>query len=158
MKNRIIQKIRAALRKAHTPQEDGFTLTELMIVIAVIAMIGGVVVTNVMKQFDKAKLETTKNQIRALGQVLDEFRRECGFYPATEQGLDALIAKPTGGKECKNYDPEGYIKAKKLPQDGFNFDFVYSSDGNKYKIVSLGRDGAEGGEGLDADISSDDMN
>ncbi len=155
--NMKLKKLTTVFSRKRTPDEAGFTLTELMIVMAVIALLAGTIVTNVMKQFDKAKVEATKNQIRAIGQVLDEFRRECGFYPTTEQGLDALITKPTAGKECKNYDPEGYIKGGKLPKDGWNQDLTYSCDGNKYKIISLGRDGAEGGEGLDADLSSDDL-
>jgi general secretion pathway protein G len=136
---------------------EGFTIIELMIVIAIIALIGGAVATNVMKQFDKAKVDTTKNQMRAIGTILNEFRRECGFYPTSDQGLDALIAKPTVGRECKNYDPEGYIENKKLPKDGFNNPFDYESDGNKYKITCLGKDGVAGGEGLDADFTSEDL-
>ena len=136
--------------------EEGFTLVEMLIVIALIGMIGTFVVSNLSSKFVRAKVDATKIQIKQLGVILDDFKRECGFYPTTDQGLDALINKPAG-RECKNYDPEGYLKGKKLPKDGFGNDFIYESDGNKYMLKSLGNDGKEGGEGVDKDISSDDV-
>lgn len=137
--------------------ERGFTLTEMLIVIAVIGIIGTLVASNVIGKFNKSKVDATKIQMRNLGNILDQFKLECGFYPTTEQGLDALINKPSGGRECKNYDPEGYIKGKKVPKDGFGNDFVYESDGNKFLLKSLGNDGKEGGEGLDKDILSTEI-
>lgn len=137
--------------------EQGFTLTELLIVVAIIGMIGTFVAQNVISKYGKAKVDSTKIQMRNLGTVLDDFKRECGFYPTTDQKLDALVTKPTSGRECKNYDPEGYIKGKKIPKDGWNNDFIYDSDGNKYSLKSLGNDNAEGGAGNDADINSDEL-
>ncbi len=136
-------------------EESGFTLIELMIVIAILALLAGFVGTNVIKRFEESKVSSTKIQIKQLGVILDDFRRVCGFYPSTEQGLDALVKAPTGGRQCKNYDPDGFVK--KVPQDAWNHDFVYISDYNKYTIKSLGADGKEGGEGFDKDISSDDL-
>lgn len=133
--------------------EAGFTLIELLIVIAVIGMIGTLVATNVMSRFEEAKIGATKAQIRQLGTVLDDFKRVCGFYPTTEQGLEALTKAPQG-RECKNYDPEGFMKH--VPKDGWNNDFVYESDGNKYVLKSLGSDSAPGGTGAAADLSSED--
>jgi general secretion pathway protein G len=133
----------------------GFTLIEMMIVLAIIAMIMGFVGSKVIRRFDESKVSATTIQIKQLQVILDDFRRVCGFYPTTEQGLDALVKAPVG-RICKNYDPEGFIK--KIPQDAWNHDFVYTSDGNKIKIVSLGADNKEGGEGFDKDLSSDDLN
>ncbi len=138
--------------------QAGFTLTEMLIVVAIIALISTFVVGNVMGKYSKAKQDTTKIQIKNLGVILDDFRRECGFYPTNDQGLEALLHKPTSGRECKNYDPEGYIKGKSIPKDGWNNDFLYESDGNKYVIRSLGNDGVEGGQSYDADLSSEDPN
>lgn len=135
--------------------ESGFTLIEMMIVLAIIALVMGFVGTKVIRRFDESKVSATKIQIKQLSVILDDFRRVCGFYPTTEQGLDALVKAPTGGRTCKNYDPEGFIK--KVPDDAWNHPFVYTSDSNKFKIVSLGADGKEGGEGFDKDISSDDI-
>ncbi len=137
--------------------EAGFTLTEMLIVIALIALVGTFVTTNVISRYQRSKVDATKIQIKQLGVILDDFRRECGFYPTTDQGLDALVKKPTAGRDCKNYDPEGYIKGGKLPNDGFGQPFAYEGDGNRYILKSLGNDSAEGGEGIDADISSNDV-
>lgn len=136
--------------------ERGFTLIELMIVVAIIGLIGTIAGLQLIKRLDEAKVATTKTQIRSLSVALDDFRRVCGFYPTNEQGLEALMHKPTG-RDCKNYDPDGFIKAKKLPQDAWDTDFSYSSDGNKFVIKSFGADKVEGGEGINKDISSDDI-
>ena len=146
------------LKQISKAAQAGFTLIELLIVIAVIGLLGTIVTINIMGKFDEAKVNTTKIQIRQLGVVLDDFRRVCGFYPTTDQGLDALIHQPTGGRPCKNYDPDGFIKDHKLPQDGFGNDFLYTSDGSSYEIRSLGKDGQPGGTGSNADISSNDVN
>lgn len=137
--------------------QDGFTMMEILIVIALIAMVAGFVGPKVMSKFERGKVDTTKIQMRQIGVSLDDFKRECGFYPLTDQGLNALITKPTGGRECKNYDPEGYIKGKQPPKDGFGNDFVYTSDGAKYELKSLGADGAEGGDGNNKDILSSEL-
>lgn len=134
----------------------GFTLTEMLIVIALIALVGTFVAGNVISKFGRAKIDATKIQMKQLGVILDDFKRECGRYPTSDQGLDALVKKEIGGVNCKNYDPEGYIKGGKVPKDGWGSDFLYESDGNKYKITSLGNDLKVGGEGNDKDISSDD--
>lgn len=137
--------------------ERGFTLTEMLIVIALIALVGSIVTTQVASKFNRAKIDSTKIQMKQMGTILDDFRRECGFYPTEDQGLDALVKKPTTGRECKNYDPEGYIKGGKVPKDSWNTDFVYTTDGNTYELKSLGNDSQEGGEGNNADISSKNL-
>jgi general secretion pathway protein G len=138
--------------------ERGFTLTELLIVVAIIGLLATFVGGNVMRKFARAKVDSTKIQIKNLGVVLDDFRRECGSYPTTEQTLDALLKKPTTGKDCKNYDMEGYLKQKVIPKDAWDSEFLYESDGSKYVLRSLGADQKEGGEDVDKDISSDDAN
>jgi general secretion pathway protein G len=153
MKNRI----RKLLSAAVLHDTKGFTLTEMIIVIALIALIGTFVTSNVIGRYNKAKIDSSKIQMKQLSTILEDYRRDCNYYPDNDQGLDALVKKPTGGRECKNYDPEGYIKGGKVPKDSFGNDFGYSSDGTKFKIMFYGRDGKEGGEGLDKDISSDEL-
>lgn len=136
--------------------EDGMTLIEMLIVITLIGIVMGLVGLNVTKRLDEGKVSTTKIQIKQLGVALDDFRRLCGFYPTSEQGLDSLIHAPQG-RECKGYDPDGFLKSKKVPKDAWNNDFFYTSDGNKFVIKSLGQDRAEGGEGVAKDISSDEL-
>ena len=134
--------------------QAGFTLMEMLIVIALIGLMGSFVAVKVMDRFDKAKVDSTKIQMKQLGVILEDFRRVCGFYPTTDQGLDALVKKPDG-RPCPNYEPEGFVK--KVPNDAWDRPFTYMSDGNKYQLKSLGRDGQEGGEGYDKDITSDEL-
>ena len=134
----------------------GFTLTEMLIVIALIGLIMTFVSGNIIGKFNSAKVDSTKIQMKQLGVILDDFNRVCGFYPTTDQGLDALIKAPSG-RECKNYDPAGFIKGSKVPKDGWGNDFIYESDGSKFKITSLGGDNKAGGDGNDKDITSDDL-
>jgi general secretion pathway protein G len=136
--------------------QSGFTLIEMMIVISIIALVMGFAITNLIRKYDQARVDATKIQMRQLGIVLDDFRRVCGRYPTTPENLDALIKAPSG-LQCKNYDPEGFLRDKKLPQDAWGRDFLYDSDGSKYQIKSLGADGKEGGEGFNKDIVSDDL-
>jgi general secretion pathway protein G len=135
--------------------QSGFTLIEMMIVVAIIGLIMGMVGLNVIKKLDEARVSTTKNQIRQLGLLLDDFKRVCGTYPTTEMGLDALIKKENA-PNCKNY-PDEFIKGGKLPQDAWGNQFTYMSDGGKYEIKSTGSDGKEGGDGSAKDITSNDL-
>jgi len=146
---------RNALKQLPTNQA-GFTLTEMLIVIALIGIIMTLVSGNIIGKFNSAKVDSTKIQMKQLGVILDDFNRVCGFYPTTDQGLDALIKAPSG-RECKNYDPDGFIKGGKVPKDGWGNDFMYESDGGKYKLISLGGDNKPGGEGNDKDLSSDEI-
>ena len=138
--------------------EKGFTLTELLIVIALIGGLMALIGPNILRKFGKGKRDTTVIQIRQLMTTLEDFKRDCGYYPTSDQGLSALRTKPTAGRECKNYDPMGYLgNTKKLPVDGWNNDFVYESDGTKYLITSLGEDMVAGGTDLGTDVTSDNL-
>ena len=92
-----------------------------------------------------------------MGDILREYKRKCGRYPTTDQGLDALIAAPTSGKTCKRYPPNGFIDGN-LPVDPWDTEFDYTSDGKRYELISYGADEEEGGEDeADKDISSKDL-
>jgi len=135
----------------------GMTLIEIMVVITIIGLIATVVTVNVMGRLDEARQKTAKTQIKGFEEALDEFRRDNGFYPSTEQGLQSLVQKPTIGRVPKHYPPKGYIKGGRIPQDPFSCDYQYYSpgiQGHDYEIYSLGADCKEGGEGTDQDISS----
>ena len=142
-------------RNSILSNQKGFTLTEMLIVVAIIAMIGTFAVGKIMSQYNKAKVDSTKIQIRNLATLLDNYRLDCNFYPTTDQGLEALVTKATTGRECKNYNPDGYVK--KIPKDGWNLDFQYESDGSKFLIKSLGQDGLPEGTENAADITSDNI-
>ncbi len=136
--------------------QKGFSLLEILIAIALLGIVAGFVGGNLMGQLAEGRINATINQIKGFKGPLNDFRRHCNRYPTTEQGLLALVEKPSGS-ECKRYRPGGYMDGDEVPVDAWEYDFIYESDGRSYTIKSLGNDGAEGGEGEDADISSEDM-
>lgn len=138
--------------------QAGMSIIEILIALTLLGLAGTFVVGQVYENLKEGEVKSAKIQIKSLGDRLKEFRRDCGFYPTSDQGLEALITKPDGGlRECKRYAPNGYIDGGKVPQDPWGADFIYESDGKAYTIISYGNDNAEGGEGSDADISSKDL-
>lgn len=135
--------------------QSGMTLIEILIVITLIAVIGAFGASKLIGMGEKGKRDATKGLMGQVGTSLDEYRRNCGSYPTTEQSLKALIEKPTIPPICNKYEPEGYIEKKQL-KDGWGNPFAYESNGQKYILKCLGSDGAEGGEGLAKDFTSDD--
>lgn len=134
-------------------RESGFSLIELMIVIGILGLLIGIVGPKLISNFDKAKVETTRVNMKNISSTLKQYRLDCGLYPNTNQGLDALMTKPSSSPECKNYAPKGYLEAKNLPKDAWEQDYLYQSEGgNTFEIKSLGADRKEGGSDYDADI------
>ena len=134
----------------------GFTLIEIMVVIAILALLAALVAPRIMGRSDDAKIADAKVQIKNLETALKLYKLDNGVYPFTEQGLAALVSKPTVGQIPKNYKAEGYLESKKAPQDPWGNDYVYLSPGEHgdYDLYSLGADGVKGGEGKNADIES----
>jgi general secretion pathway protein G len=137
--------------------ESGFSLIELMIVIGILGLLIGIVGPKLISNFDKAKVETTRVNMKNISSTLKQFRLDCGSYPTTDQGISALVAKPTSGPECKNYAPGGYLDKKSAPKDAWDMDYLYTSDGNTFEIKSYGADKKEGGVDYNADISVSDQ-
>ncbi|RII28777.1 MAG: type II secretion system protein GspG [Geobacter sp.] len=137
----------------------GFTLIEIMVVIVILALLAALVAPKIMGRSDEAKITVAKNQIRDIESALKLYKLDNGVYPSTEQGLAALITKPTVGVIPKNYKAEGYLESKQVPQDPWKTDYVYLSPGehSDYDLCSLGADSVKGGEGKDADICNYDM-
>lgn len=128
-----------------------------MVVVVIIGMLAALVGPRVMGQSDEARVTATKTQIASIAQAVQLYQlQNSGMLPTTNQGLQALIEKPTMPPVPKNYATGGYLNAKTLPKDAWGNDFVYLCPGEKgeYDIISYGRDGREGGEGLDADITN----
>lgn len=131
--------------------QSGFTLIEIMVVIVILAILAGLVVPNIVGQSDKARKKTTEITLSSVSNVLDQYRADNGRYPTTGQGLEALTTPPA---DAKNYPEGGYIKGD-YPTDGWENEMQYvspGSEGRPYDLFSLGADGQQGGEGLDADI------
>ncbi len=143
----------------HTDQRsEGFTLIEIMAVVLIIGMLSGIVGFAVFQQVDKARVVTARAQIDRLESSLELYSMDNGRFPSTEQGLEALIHKPSGSPEPANYQSGGYLKGGELPKDPWGFDFQYESPGvnndRSFDLWSLGKDGETGGEELDADIGN----
>ena len=134
--------------------QRGFTLIEIMVVIVILGILAGLIVPRLMDEPDKARVVKAKMQIESLLTAVKKYKLDIGDYSSTEQGLSALVEKPTVGKVPANYPDKGYIS--KVPLDPWNNDYVYISPGDHddVEIISYGADGEEGGEGANADIRS----
>lgn len=136
--------------------QRGFTLIEIMVVVAILAILGATVVPMVINRPNEARVTRAKTDIGAFAQALELYKLDNFSYPSTEQGLESLVTKPSGDPEPANWKDGGYVQ--KLNKDPWGRDYLYLSPGENgdYDIISLGNDGAEGGEGFDADITSND--
>ncbi|OGQ13818.1 MAG: type II secretion system protein GspG [Deltaproteobacteria bacterium RIFCSPHIGHO2_02_FULL_40_11] len=142
----------------HLKNQRGMTLIEIIVVMAIIALFTSIVATQVTGRLAQAKIDSTKTQIKMLSQALELYKADNDYYPTTDQGLEALITKPTTGNVPTNYPADGYLQKSKLPKDGWGQPFVYiSEDGNAFTILSYGADKKEGGSDKGADVSSDDI-
>ncbi len=133
--------------------ENGFTLVELMVVIVIIGLLATIVALNVLPSGDTARIQKAKADIATIEQGLELYRLQMGGYPTTTQGLQALVTPPAGA-DAARYQAGGYIK--RLPQDPWSRPYLYASPGQHgaADIWTLGADGKDGGQGIDADIGS----
>jgi len=136
--------------------ECGFTLIELMVVIVILGILAGLIIPRIMGRPDEARRAKARIQIESLETALKLYRLDNGNYPSTEQGLQALVQKPSVGVDAKNWRQGGYLEKTMVPKDPWGRDFVYISPGTRgdYDLSSLGADGEPGGEGKDKDINS----
>jgi len=137
----------------------GFTLLELVIVIAILSLLAAIIAPKMMGRADDAKIADAKIQIRNLETALKLYKLDNGDYPDTEQGLEALISKPATGNVPNKYREGGYLEQKKIPLDPWGNPYIYISPGihGDFDILSYGSDGKDGGTGKDADITNWDM-
>jgi len=130
-------------------RRNGFTLLELLVVIVIIGLLAGYVAPRYFSQVGKSEIQVARAQIESLGKALDQFRLDMRRYPTTEEGLAALVAKPSEGQGWSG----PYLK-KAVPVDPWGRPYVYRTPGQKgeFDVFSYGRDGKPGGTGEDADI------
>ena len=135
-------------------KQRGFTLIELMVVIVIISILAAFVAPKLMHRADEAKITEAKIQIRNLETGLRLFKMDNGFYPSTEQGLEALVTAPDTGEIPENYKSGGYLEKKIVPLDPWGNSYMYVCPGMQgdYDIISYGADGASGGDKYDADL------
>lgn len=134
--------------------QGGFTLIEVMVVIVILGILAAVVVPRIMDRPDTARLAKVKQDIRTLESALNLYKLDNFTYPSTDQGLEALVRKPSGDPEPRNWKEGGYID--RLPKDPWGNEYQYLNPGvhGPIDIYSLGADGQEGGEGINADIGN----
>ncbi len=138
-------------------KEAGFTLIELLVVIVILGILATFLVPKIMEKPDEARVVKAKNDIKAIEMALKMYKIDNGMYPTTEQGLEALIRKPTIPPIPKNYREGGYLDTNEVPKDPWGNPYIYRSpgeNGRPYEIISYGADGKEGGTGVNADIKS----
>jgi len=132
----------------------GFTLIEIMVVVAILAILAAAVIPRIMDEPDKARVVKAKNDIRAIEAALNLYRLDNYAYPTTDQGLESLISAPSLGPEPANYKEGGYLN--KMPKDPWGNEYQYLSPGENGEIdvYSLGADRTPGGAGYAADIGN----
>ncbi|MDO8784627.1 MAG: type II secretion system major pseudopilin GspG [Syntrophales bacterium] len=137
----------------------GFTLLELIVVVFILSLLVAIVAPRIIGRTHDASITEAKVQIKNYETALKLFKIDSGFYPDTQQGVEALVEQPATGPMPKNYRAGGYLEQKKIPLDPWGNPYIYVSPGMQgdFDIMSYGADNKEGGEGKDADIKSWDL-
>ena len=130
----------------------GFTLIELLVVLVILGLLAGLVGPRVMKHLGESKTKAAKLQVEELSAALDMYRLEVGHYPTQDQGLEALVAQPTGVNQWNG----PYLRKRSLPKDPWGNEYRYRMPGQhaEFDVYTLGADDAEGGEDENADVGS----
>ncbi len=138
--------------KSRARSETGFTLLELLVVMVIIGLLAGFVAPRYFAQVGKSQVKIARAQIDALDKALDQFRLDVGRYPTSEEGLQVLVAAPSGEPNWGG----PYLK-KGVPPDPWGRPYVYQqpgTHGGDFDLMSYGKDGRPGGTGEDADIQN----
>ena len=140
----------------HPTRQAGFTLIEIMVVVIIIGILAAIVAPNVIGRVDDAQIIKAKADISNIENAMKFYRLDNFAYPTTEQGIEALVTKPTD-PSIRNWKQGGYID--RLPKDPWGNPYLYLNPGNngEIDIYTLGADGNPGGEGLNADIGNWDV-
>ena len=134
----------------------GFTLIELMVVIVILGILAGLIIPRIMGRPDEARQAKARIMIEGIETALKLYRLDNGFYPSTDQGLQALVEASTIPPVPRNWREGGYLEKGKVPKDPWGNDFVYLCPGTQreFDLLSYGADGQPGGEGKNKDITN----
>jgi general secretion pathway protein G len=134
--------------------QRGFTLIEILVVVSILAILGALVVPKIMDRPNEARVVAAKHDIAAIVAALKIYKLDNGRYPSTEQGLRALIEKPSSDPVPGNWKQGGYLE--KMPKDPWGQEYLYLNPGihQEIDVMSYGADGQQGGENFDADLGS----
>jgi len=135
--------------------QRGFTLIEILVVVMILGLLISLAAPRIIGRTDDARVTKAMADIKAIESALNMYRLDSHSYPTSEQGLKALVEKPSSGKIPSRWRKDGYLE--RVPRDPWDNDFLFASDGRHYVLRSLGADGEEGGEGPDADLDSRDF-
>ena len=135
--------------------QEGFTLVEMLVVITIIGLIMGLIGPRVLNYLNESKVKAAKIQLQSFSSALDLFYLDAGRYPSTSEGLAALVQRTPGVAAWNG----PYLKGGNLPNDPWKHAYLYRSPGERgpYEIISYGSDGQEGGSGIAADISTENL-
>lgn len=120
----------------------GFTLIEVMVVVVILGILAAIIVPKIMSRPEQARTVKVKQDLLAIQSALDLYKLDNGMYPTTDQGLEALIKKPTSSPIPQNWKSDGYLQ--QLPMDPWGQEYQYSNDNEKLRIYSFGPKGKEG--------------
>ena len=152
-----MKKRKRSVRKGFIRHADGgFTMVELMAMLIIIGLLATLIVTKVASQIDKARVITTKANLKILHSAVNQFKMDTGRFPTEDEGLMALVEQPS---DVENYEPGGYLETTEIPKDAWGEEFIYEcfpESGKAFVIKSYGADREEGGEDYDADLLSTD--
>ena len=138
----------------------GFTLIEILVVVLIITILAGIVGVNILHKPGEARVSAARMQVQQLKTAVQLYRAEQGRLPTQEQGLEALVNRPTREPVPQNYPEGGYLDSRKVPLDPWNHDYIYLAPGRRgepFEIISYGDDGEPGGDGEAADLTSSDL-
>ncbi len=135
---------------------SGFTLIEVMVVLVILGILAGLIIPRIMERPEEARRMKAEMQIKAMETALRMYKLDNGFYPTTEQGLEALVSPPSSGRRPTAWRQGGYLEKGRVPLDPWKNPYVYISPGRHgdFDLMSYGADGEPGGEGKDADINN----
>ena len=138
-----------------TKMRNGFTLMELMIVIVILGLLSALILPNIMGKAEDAKQRLVCIQMKNIHEALKSFKFDNGMYPATEEGLKALVVNPDDTK-YKSFATGGYLDGDKLPVDPWKNHYIYLNEDGEINLISLGADGKEEGTKNNKDITLKD--